>query len=90
MAQKTFIAPFRVGKKQKRAVLDSRGYEVVVFPIGMEEWAIEYCEFLNIKRADVKPEMYRDKQSGQILTEEEMLELVATDDQNLDGFFKIN
>lgn len=26
-----FILPFRIGKKQKRAVIDAAGHEVVVF-----------------------------------------------------------
>ncbi len=47
--QQKFIPPFRIGKKQNRAVLDSRGYEVVVFPKGMESYAKEYVDFLNAK-----------------------------------------
>jgi hypothetical protein len=47
--QKTFIPPFRVGRKQKRAVLDSQGREVVIFPVGMEDYANEYVDFLNKK-----------------------------------------
>lgn len=47
--QAKFIAPFRVGKKQKRAVLDSRGYEVVIFPIGLENLAEDYSVYLNKK-----------------------------------------
>jgi len=42
-----FIKPFRVGKKQSRAVLDGRGHEVVVFRYGLEDMAQEYCDFLN-------------------------------------------
>lgn len=44
-----FIPPFRIGKKQKRAVLDSRGYEVVIFPVGLENLAEDYCKYLNKK-----------------------------------------
>lgn len=44
-----FKPPFRVGRKQSRAVLDSVGREVVVFPKGQEGMAVEYCEFLNSK-----------------------------------------
>lgn len=47
--QAKFIPPFRVGKKQKRAVLDSRGYEIVIFPIGLEDLAQDYCNYLNKK-----------------------------------------
>lgn len=39
--------PFRVGKKQKRAVLDATGIEVVLFRKGDEEMASAYCELLN-------------------------------------------
>lgn len=42
-----FSPPFRVGKKQKRAVLDSNGLEVVLFPRGAEQWAEIYCAALN-------------------------------------------
>lgn len=43
-----FSAPFRVGRKQSRAVLDSKGLEVVIFPTGLESWALEYCRILNL------------------------------------------
>lgn len=46
-----YLPPFRVGKKQKRAVLDGRGYEVVIFNKGMELWAEEYCQWLNRRHA---------------------------------------
>lgn len=48
--KKTFTPPFRLGRKQKRAVLDSLGREVVIFPFGMEDYAIEYVDFLNNKQ----------------------------------------
>ena len=38
---------YRLGKKQKRAVLDSNGIEVVVFPKGKELYAELFVEFLN-------------------------------------------
>lgn len=41
--------PFRVGRKQKRVVLDNRGYEVVKFNYGDEEMAQDYCNYLNNK-----------------------------------------
>lgn len=44
-----FTSPFRVGRKQERAVLDATGKEVVVFPQGMEYNAKEYVKFLNKK-----------------------------------------
>lgn len=42
-----FIPPFRVGKKQRRAVLDCIGKELVVFPKGREFYAQQYVDFLN-------------------------------------------
>lgn len=42
-----FTPPFRVGKKQKRAVLDSLGNEVVIFNVGLEDMAELYCDMLN-------------------------------------------
>ncbi len=44
-----FFAPFRVGRKNSRAVLDRDGKEVVVFLKGLEYMAQEYCMFLNGK-----------------------------------------
>ena len=41
--------PYRVGKKQHRAILDANGIEVLVFPQGKEADAIEYCNYLNRK-----------------------------------------
>ena len=43
------VPPFRVGRKNMRAVLDSKGNEVVIFPKGLESYAKEYVEFLNSK-----------------------------------------
>ena len=45
-----FIPPFRVGRKQMRAVLDAKGMEVVIFPKGLECYAKEYADFLNSTR----------------------------------------
>jgi hypothetical protein len=46
---KNLVPPFRVGKRQKRAILDSRGHEAGVFVTGMEEMALTFCNFLNGK-----------------------------------------
>ena len=47
-ASRQFWPPYRVGRKQKRAVLDSRGLEVVIFPEHTPTlMVIEYCMFLN-------------------------------------------
>lgn len=42
-----FTLPFRVGRKQMRAVLDAKGMEVVLFPRGLESYAKEYVEYVN-------------------------------------------
>jgi hypothetical protein len=42
-----FMPPYRVGKKQMRAVLDANGKEIVVFPKGLEHMALEYSYYLN-------------------------------------------
>lgn len=52
MKRDKFKHPFRVGKKQSRSVLDGLGHEVVVFPKGLENMAIEYCKFLNGENKD--------------------------------------
>lgn len=44
---KKFAKPFRLGKKQIRAILDAHGREVIVFKPGMEDYAKEYVDFLN-------------------------------------------
>ena len=54
MKANKFIPPFRVGKKQNRAVLDGLGHEFVIFPKGTEDMALEYCEFLNSKTDESK------------------------------------
>jgi len=41
------IPPFRIGKKQKRAILDSKGHEVGIFVAGEEKIAQVFCDFLN-------------------------------------------
>lgn len=45
-----FTPPFRVGRKQKRAILDSNGKEVIVFPLHSEKQAELYCNYLNGKK----------------------------------------
>ncbi len=45
-----FTPPFRIGRKQKRAVLDSKGIEVCIFSTGSEEVAQLFCDFLNTPR----------------------------------------
>lgn len=41
-----YTPPFRVGRKQGKAVLDSKGLEVVFF-MDSEEQAKMYCDYLN-------------------------------------------
>jgi len=38
---------FRVGKKQRRAILNQDGSEYLLFPIGQEDAAEKYCQYLN-------------------------------------------
>lgn len=47
-----YTHPYRVGKKQNRAVLDANGLEVVIFPEGNEIFAQEFCQMLNNKSSD--------------------------------------
>lgn len=42
-----FKTPFRLGKKQNRAVLDADGHQVVVFNKGLEYLAEEYVNLIN-------------------------------------------
>lgn len=44
-----FKPPFRLGKSKKRAILDSNGCEVVIFPEGLEYMAEDYVKYLNEK-----------------------------------------
>ena len=39
--------PFRLGRKQQRAVLDANGLEVMLFPNNFEIMAQMYCDYLN-------------------------------------------
>ena len=41
------IPPFRVGRKQKRVILDSTGHEILKFPEGLEALAEFYCMEMN-------------------------------------------
>lgn len=43
-----FTPPYRIGRKQKRAILDSKSNQVVVFPKGSEAEAQAFCVFLNM------------------------------------------
>ena len=42
-----FVAPFRLGKKQKRAILDAKGREVIIMPHNDEKQTQMYCDYLN-------------------------------------------
>ena len=39
--------PFRLGRKQKRAILDAKGREVIIMPHNSEKQAQMYCDYLN-------------------------------------------
>jgi hypothetical protein len=38
---------YRVGRKQKRAVLNENGQEIGIFTTGNEQAAQDYCDYLN-------------------------------------------
>lgn len=42
-----FVPPFRLGRRQKRAILDARGREVIIMPHNSEKQAQMYCDYLN-------------------------------------------
>ena len=42
-----FTPPFRLGRKQKRSILDANGKEVVIMPHNSEKQAQLYCDYLN-------------------------------------------
>ena len=42
-----FVQPFRLGRKQKRAILDAKGREVIIMPHNSEKQAQMYCDYLN-------------------------------------------
>ena len=48
-----FERPFRVGRKQQRAVVDKNGHEVVIFAKGLESMAGDYVKFLNSKICEI-------------------------------------
>jgi len=43
-----FTPPFRLGASQKRAILDSKGKEVIIMPINSDKQAQMYCDYLNV------------------------------------------
>ena len=47
--ESVFTPPFRLGAKQKRAILDAKGKEVVIFPENSEIQSQMYCDYLNSK-----------------------------------------
>lgn len=49
------VYPLRVGRKQKRAVLDANGIEIVIFERGQEELAQLTCDLLNHKHYNGLP-----------------------------------
>ncbi len=42
-----FVPPFRLGRRHKRAILDSKGIEVIIMPHNSEKQAQMYCDYLN-------------------------------------------
>lgn len=78
----SFKPPFRVGRKQGRAVLDSEGMQVVVFPKGLERYAIQYVDHLNsshiISRIELEAERetLMNKHREEQKTESEMVHVI--------------
>lgn len=59
--------PYRVGRKQGGAILNAEGLEVVLFPVGKEQDAQEYCDFLNgqtYSRSEVERLIVKSMQYG--------------------------
>jgi hypothetical protein len=48
-----FTPPFRLGKKQNRAVLDANGKEVVIFPNNSQIQASLYVDYLNGTKTNI-------------------------------------
>lgn len=42
-----FEPPFRLGRKQKRAILDAKGREVIIMSPNSQKQAQMYCDYLN-------------------------------------------
>ena len=53
--KKDIAYPLRVGRKQKRAILDANSSEIVIFEKGHEALAKLTCELLNSKHVDGLP-----------------------------------
>lgn len=56
---KELSLPYRVGKKQARAVLDAKGLTVVVFEKGFERVAEAFCQYINQRCDRMNREYYR-------------------------------
>jgi len=44
---------YRIGRKQKRVILDEQGLEIAIFFKGHEELAQQTCDFLNTRKSNV-------------------------------------
>jgi len=53
--KKELVYPLRVGRKQKKAVLDANGVEIVIFERGNEILAQLTCDLLNANHIDGLP-----------------------------------
>ena len=81
--QVSFQPPFRVGRKQKRAVLDANGVEVGIFTTGHEEAAQEYCDYLNnlYSKSDYLNKIIKRGQKAKTVTFKVMKNLVKKSKQ---------
>jgi len=48
---KNYKYPLRVGRKQKRAILDADGIEVCIFSTGNEVIAQQFCNYMNLRNS---------------------------------------
>lgn len=46
---RALLPPFRVGRKEKRSIVDINGLSVVIFYDHFENIALDFCEYLNNK-----------------------------------------
>ena len=66
---------YRLGKKQKRAVLDSNGIEIVVFPKGKELYASLFVKVLNkIKYAEESCDFEKEIKLFKLFSNKEKIE----------------
>jgi hypothetical protein len=61
MKNTTHKPPFRVGKRQGRAVLDANGHTIAIFKKGCEDLAQEYCDIINARESRINHEKIQNR-----------------------------